>query len=282
MTILKWLVENMAKLQEAGVDSPRRDCLVFLEDTLGKERTWVVTNPNHSLSPAELKTLKGLVQRRLKREPLAYIRSKAWFYGRFFKVTPHVLIPRPESEIFIEQLKQLVSTRQLTAKNIKIIDVGTGSGCLAITAKLEFPEAEVIATDIDKRSLSLARQNSTIHDTNVAFITSDLLTSVDVLKIGQKHSKKLIILMVNLPYVPDKIDTTPEIFFEPHDALFSGEDGLDHYKRFWFEISKLLSYPQYILTESLKRQHKHMIDTARSSGYSLFETDGLVQCFVKE
>lgn len=282
MTILEWLVENMRKLQEAGADSPRRDCLVFLEDTLGKDRSWVVTNPKYSLNTSHRAILGGLIRRRLKREPLAYIRGKAWFYGRFFEVTSSVLIPRPESEIFIEQLKQLVKSRQLAADNMKIIDVGTGSGCLAITAKLEFPEAEVIASDIDKRSLSLARQNSTIHNTDVAFITSDLLTSVGVFKFSQNHSKKIIILIVNLPYVPDKTDASPEIFFEPRSALFSGKDGLDHYRRLWFEISKLLLYPQYILTESLKEQHKHMVDMARSSGYSLCETDGLVQRFIKK
>src|SRR3990167_8175782 len=105
MTISDWLMDSMIKLQKAGVDSPRRDALVLLEDTLEKDRAWVLAHPEHSIQSQALEKVGRLIKRRIEREPLAYIRGKAWFYGRFFGVNPRVLIPRPESESFINILK---------------------------------------------------------------------------------------------------------------------------------------------------------------------------------
>jgi len=274
-------VENIKGLSDAGVDSPRRDCLVFLEDNLGKDRTWVLTHPEHQLNAAQLKVLKNLMIRRMRREPLAYIRKKAWFFGRFFHVDCEVLIPRPESESFIEILKQIVDKNRNNQGHLDIIDVGTGSGCLAITAKLEIPRAQVTGLDIGEGALALARKNKHFYKVDVEFITSDILTSVDDFKNVQNHSKKIIMLLVNLPYVPSAHSVSPEISFEPKNAIFSGADGLDHYRRFWSQVSKLSTLPQHILTESLLEQHDNMLDLALGTGYELVNTDLLVQHFKK-
>ncbi|HEX5798022.1 MAG TPA: peptide chain release factor N(5)-glutamine methyltransferase [Candidatus Saccharimonadales bacterium] len=281
MTIIEWLVENMSKLQKVGVDSPRRDCLVFVEDVLRKDRAWVVTHPQHGLGASDLEELDRLIVRRLKREPLAYIRGKAWFYGRFFSVGPEVMIPRPESEAFIELLKQLVDSEQLTADSLKIIDIGTGSGCLAITAKLELPNAHVIAVDIDKKALELARHNTVKHNVDVKFITSDLLTSAELYHFVHDREQNDTVLIANLPYVPTGLVTSPEILHEPKQALFSGKDGLSHYVSFWQQISKLLSKPQHVMTESLEKQHAAMTNLAADAGYELKRTEILVQHFEK-
>ena len=121
MTIADWLFSTMQKLHDAGVDSPRRDALVLLEDTIKKDRAWVVTHPEHLLQGLPLQKVDDLVERRIKREPLAYIRGRAWFYGRFFTVNPSVMIPRPESESFIDLLKSLVDSKQLTADSKKAV-----------------------------------------------------------------------------------------------------------------------------------------------------------------
>ena len=222
MTIAEWLVPAMIKLKEAGVDSPRRDCLVLLEDTIKKDRAWVTAHPEHELDQKIVQQLDKLIAKRLNREPLAYIRGKAWFYRRFFTVTPDVLIPRPETETIIELLIELAPKPGQI-----IIDIGTGSGALAITAKLELPEVRVIATDISSKALAVARKNAQAHNVDVQFVSGSLL---EPLKIEQITDA---IIMTNLPYVPHKLVTSPEITHEPQTALFSGTDGMDHYRKFW-------------------------------------------------
>ncbi len=281
MTISEYLVENTEKLQMAEVDSPRLDCLILLEDVLQKDRAWIITHPEYRLQKHHVEALGKLIKRRLKREPLAYIRSTAWFYGRMFKVTPDTLIPRPESEDFIEILKQ-IDEAPSPSLPLTILDIGTGSGCLAITAKLILSNAEVVATDSSSKALKLAEQNAQIHKADIQFITSDLLTSVVDTVLEQKHSKKIITLIANLPYVPDGLITSGELLFEPREALFSGKDGLDHYRKLWKQILQLKFKPQHILIESLVNQHEEISKLAKEAGYELKQTKNLVQFFSRK
>ncbi len=269
MSIAEWLFETMEKLGKAGVDAPRRDALVLLEDTINKNRAWVLAHPEHDLSGGVLKKVNTLIGRRINREPLAYIRGKAWFYKQFFAVTPDVMIPRPESEAFIDLLKEL---------NPKtIIDIGTGSGCLAITAKLEFPHAEVIAIDISIAALKIARKNARAHNVNIEFLHGSLLKPLDSSLLITSDA----LIMANLPYVPIDLITSPEIRQEPPEALFSGPDGLDHYRRLFEQIANNSQFvrSRYMLTESLENQHRDMEQLARKAGYTLGKTDVLVQQF---
>ncbi len=255
----------MKQLGKSGVDAPRRDSLVLLEDTLSKNRAWVLAHPEYELSKDQLGDLDILIKRRMKREPLAYIRGKAWFYGRFFQVNPNVLIPRPESENFIDILKEF-NPRE-------VIDLGTGSGCLAVSAKLEVPGLSVIATDIDQEALKVAQKNAKAHKTKIKFIQSDLLDSIS------KHINDQTTIIANLPYVPDSIITGTEITKEPATALFSGKDGLDHYRIFWQQVSALDKKPGYILIESLQSQQKELENLALRSGFLLVRTNLLVSLF---
>lgn len=267
MTILDWLLVSMKKLVEAGADSPRRDCLVFIEDLLGKDRSWVNAHAEHELDIEQISVLDGQIKRRINREPLAYIRGKAWFYKRFFEVNPNVLIPRPESESFIELIKEI--------KPETVVDIGTGSGCLAITTKLELPETQVFATDISEQALKVARKNADNHKVETNFVQGDLIEPIKDLKLDN------YLILANLPYVPSDLVTSPEIETEPAIALFSGKDGLDHYKNFWGQISELEIKPKFILTESLESQHKKLEELAKNAGYQLQNTDVLVQVFTR-
>lgn len=272
MTIAEWLVPAMVRLREAGVDSPRRDCLVLLEDTIKKDRAWVVAHPEHQLDKKVAQHLDALITRRSNREPLAYIRGKTWFYGRFFTVNKNVLIPRPESETFIDLLKGLkASDKRLST----IIDLGTGSGALAITAKLELSEGRVIATDTSKKALAIAQKNSAKHQVDIEFLLGNLFEPL-----GDEHLENSIVI-ANLPYVPDNLITSPEITQEPPEALFSGKDGLDHYQSFWQQINARTIRPTYILTESLEPQHKTLEQIAKQSGYIMEKVDVLIQQFRK-
>lgn len=257
-------METMKKLGDAGVDSPRRDALVLLEDTLQKERSWVLAHPEYSFQGRTLETVNGLVERRVQREPLAYIRGRAWFYGRFFDVNPDVLIPRPESEAIIEIAKSLKPTT--------IIDVGTGSGCLAITIALELPDARVAASDISREAIEVARANAYHHGVHVELHHTYLLEGL-----LEQHAPELIV--ANLPYVPDHLITSPEIETEPKQALFAGQDGMDVYQSFWAQLSTAHHKTGHIITESMETQHSKMNELAAKSGYRLEHTDTLIQLF---
>lgn len=269
MKLTDWLFESMEKLGQAGVDSPRRDALVLLEDTLEKDRSWVLAHPEYELSQTVLDTLAGLIRRRASREPLAYIRGKAWFYKRFFEVSPVVMIPRPESESFIDLIKQFNPRT--------VIDIGTGSGCLAIAAKLEMPQSEVTAIDTSSQALKTARRNARNYSVEIKFIAGDLLMPLMALEFRPQATA----ILANLPYVPDSVMTSPEIAQEPPEALFSGMDGLDHYREFWRQAALLKSKPASILTESLESQHAAIEAFAGAAGYALEKTDVLVQLFKK-
>lgn len=276
MPLAEWLFRAMQKLAEAGVDSPRRDAFVLVEDILEKERAWVNAHGEHELNAQQIQKLNQLIERRIKREPLAYIRSRSWFYGRFFNVTPDVMIPRPESESFINLLKNILyDTTQ--GRTLSIIDVGTGSGCLGITAKLEFPEVEVVAIDLSETALKIARQNTKKHSVSIKFLHGSLLEPLP----ATNYYLPTTILLANLPYVPAGLITSPEITHEPAEALFSGADGLDHYRKFWQQVASLPSKPQYILTESLENQHMQMTKFAQASDYKPQKTELLVQLFTK-
>lgn len=272
MRISDWLHDSMIRLHGAGVDSPRRDCLVLVEDLLGKDRAWVLAHHEYKLSQKQLKILAGQLQRRVNREPLAYIREKAWFYGRFFGVTPNVMIPRPESESFIALLKKEVDRKN----NLNTIwDIGTGSGCLAITIKKELAQIHVSASDISSSALLVARSNARLHQVNIRFIKSDLLENMPSMPRTRSYA-----VVANLPYVPHGSAISPEINYEPEPAIFSDDGGLRHYRRLWEQIGKLHNKPHYILAESLKNQHKKMVGLAKAAGYELKKTDLLVQLFV--
>lgn len=246
--------------------------MVLLEDVLQKNRSWVLSHPEHTLQEPSLQKVNQMIERRVKREPLAYIRGKAWFYGRFFEVNPRVLIPRPESESFINLLKQIKPRPKI------ITDIGTGSGALAITAKLEFPKTQVIATDIDSKALQVAKKNARKHKANIKFINSSLLNWYHFLHDREKSDT---ILLANLPYVPKDLITSPEITYEPKTALFSGKDGLDHYQKFWGQIANMSQKPRWIMVESLTSQHQKQKSFAKKAGYKLIKSEILVQLFKK-
>lgn len=279
MTIYDWLKASMVRLRDAGADSPRRDSLVLVEDLLEKDRAWVLAHHDYKLDKKQLLTLQAQLERREKREPLAYIRGKSWFYGRFFSVSPQVLIPRPETEAMVELLLELVKNiKPLKTKDLLIIDIGTGSGCIAISAKLELPPAEVIAIDNDQKALDLARTNAQRHKVNIQLVLADLLEERSLQNLADRPNF-VTVFLANLPYVPDGMITSPEIMQEPARALFSGRDGLDHYRRFWKQLESLQSKPFYVLTESLKTQHLSNENLARQAGYRLKDSRVLVQVF---
>lgn len=266
------LTQKESVLRQAGIQTARLDVLVLLEDVIGKDRAWLLAHPEHKLSPALLKAIDELLAKRTNREPLAYLRGKAEFYGREFVVTPDVLIPRPESEAMVELARELASTQDINT----VIDVGTGSGCLAISIKKELPGVHVTGVDISPAALKVARENARKHQVQIQWRRMDILAD----GLPRMPKTRPYILVANLPYVPAGLVTSPEITKEPGLALFSGNDGLGHYQSFFDYVGKLSNKPFAIITESLSEQHTALVGLARDSGYTVAKTQDLAQLFV--
>lgn len=264
MTVGEFLQSNTTVLQEAGVATGRLDCLVLLEDVLGIDRSSILAHTEQELTAEQYKKLAQQLAERTQHHPLAYIRGKAAFYGREFLMNNHVLVPRPESEAIIDLLKGLP-----LPKGAHIADIGTGSGCLAITAALELPDAHVNGYDISHEALHIAQNNAKALHAPVQFGESDLLQNVDTTDV----------LLANLPYVPEHFPVNKAATFEPGLALFAGTDGLDAYKLFWQQIGNMPHEPQFVLTESLPEQHHALAQLARNAGYAQDRKSGLVQLF---
>ncbi len=266
-----WLKTAYQKLSEAGVGTARLDCLVILEDVTGKDRGWLLAHPEHELTKTQIKKLDDQIKRRAKHEPLAYIRGKTEFYGREFIVNKHVLEPRPESETMIDLLKNELSIYFISKEAPwKVVDVGTGSGALGITARLEIMKARVVLIDIDKHCLAVAEENLVRHDTEAELLQSDLLKNYE-------HSAD--VLLCNLPYVPDDWHINEAAAHEPRLAIFGGKDGLDLYRELFVQIKQREQKPKFVLTESLPPQHQTLQKIAATSNYKLLKTDDFIQVF---
>lgn len=266
-TFADFLATAQNELEAAGLDSARLDSLLILEHVTRKNRAHLLAHPETEITTEQQIRLDEVLARRLKHEPLAYIFGRVEFYGRTFSVNSDVLVPRPESENIITLLKEY---RDVPT----IIDIGTGSGALAITAALEKPRAEVVAIDIDPHCLKVARKNADQLDAYVTFLEGDLLRSEDL-----EMYQSPIFILANLPYVPDNYAINQAAKHEPKLALFAGRDGLDMYRIMFDQLSEYEDMEIIVLTESLEIQHKVLAGIAFDHGFTLGKTAGLIQTF---
>jgi release factor glutamine methyltransferase len=197
-------------LTAAGCDTPRLDAEVLLADVLGVERAALVAHPERPLEPAEARRFQGAARRRREREPVAYITGRRGFRTIELAVDRRVLIPRPETEHVVQAALTLPAGR-------RVVDVGTGSGAIALALKAERPDLTVLATDADAGALEVARANAVRLGLDVTFVHGDLLAGVEPVDA----------VLSNPPYVADGERLMPEIArYEPAQALYAGADGL--------------------------------------------------------
>lgn len=275
MTISSWLGHARSELETAGITTARLDSLVLLSDELGQDKAWLLSHPEYELQGSEIKNLNKKIVQRAIHTPLAYLRGKAEFYGREFAVNTHTLVPRPETETMIELLKPLIKG---TKKPPVLVDVGTGSGAIAVTAKLEFPAAQVLATDIDPACLRTADVNARTLGAAVTLLEGDLLEPVIEWQ-RTATTQHEVLLLCNLPYVPDTFHINRAASHEPRRALFGGPDGLDVYRKLFTVAANFSRPPRYILTEALPTQHPELQHIAQTKGYQLERTDDFIQVF---
>jgi release factor glutamine methyltransferase len=258
-----WLKTATQYLESKGVQTARLDALVLLEDVLKVDRAKILAEPNMEIKAAAVAILQKLLNRRADHEPLAYIRGRAEFYGRMFKVSNAVLVPRPESETMIDLLKALPGM----PAEPHIADVGSGSGALGITAAIELPKSLVTLIELDDAALKVSQLNVVFHTTSARVIKSNLLA---------QSSENYDILLCNLPYVPDEHPLNPAANHEPKIALFAGTDGLDLYRELFAQIVCLAEKPLYILCEAFPNQHSELVQLAITIGYKLTKTNDFI------
>jgi release factor glutamine methyltransferase len=220
-------VDAARRLAAAGLPAAdsRRDAVLLARWRLGWSAAIWLTRSNEPVPPGFADGFAGLIERRTRREPLAYITGEREFYGRPFKVTADVLIPRQETELLAEQalgcLRDL--THQAGSEGPQVLDVGTGSGCVAVTVALEAPSVQVVATDVSHAALAIARANAERLGAadRIEFRVASLAGTV---------ADAFDLIVANPPYVPepDRGSLAPEVRdYEPAAALFAGPDGLD-------------------------------------------------------
>lgn len=230
-TILRVLNSSRELFEKRGVDSPRLDAEVLMASALSVERVMLYARYDQPLLPAELEQIRGLVKRRANGEPVAYILGEREFYSLPLEVTNHVLIPRPDTETLVE-----VALERLAAhKDPRILDVGTGSGAIALALKKERADALVTASDVSPEALGVARKNAARLGLELRLVESDLLERID----GPYE-----LVAANLPYIPS--GQLPSLMrevrnHEPALALDGGPDGLVLIRRLIADLPRVMA-----------------------------------------
>ena len=225
-------------------DTPLLEAQVLLAHTLQKPKAWVLAHPEAELSLAEQHDINNYAARRGNGEPLPYLLGHWEFYGLDLLVTPAVLIPRPETELLVERALDWLRRHPACRR---AADIGTGSGCIAITLAKHIPDLKVLASDLSPQALDVARQNAARHRVaeRITFIQADLLALQ-----GMIPTQSCDLIAANLPYIPSTtLEGLPVSQFEPCLALDGGENGLDLIRRLLHQAPDCLSPHGCLLLE---------------------------------
>lgn len=229
-SLVKWATDDF---RTRGIESPRLDAELIVAHALGIDRTRVIIESQRPLEMAELTLLRELVKRRRNHEPIAYLRGVREFYGLPFRVDRRVLVPRPDTEALVEVA--LERSRHVSL-SMRLLDLCTGSGCVAITMGRQRPTARIVATDLSPDALMVARDNAYhLGAYNVAFLVSDLFANVP--------PRRYDVITANPPYIAtaEISELAPDVReFEPRLALDGGADGLDFVRRIVTEAPSFL------------------------------------------
>ena len=257
MTVKEALSMAKSRFEQVDIKSARLDSEILLASVLKKDKEWLITHDNDELSAKQQLVFNKFVERRLDREPVCYITNKLDFYGIDFYVDSRVLSPRVETELIAEE------AIKNAPKNSKLIDLGTGSGAIAVAIAKHRSDLEITATEISEEAMEVAKLNAKNilgKDNKIKFIMADVWDGVD----GDFDT-----IVTNLPYVSEdyKPNMKPEVLKEPAVALFGGKgDGLDLYRKFYSDIKRHINPDSKIYHESDPWQHEGLKALAEAEG----------------
>lgn len=259
MTIQKALLSAIKKLQKTSA-SAHLDAEVLLSFVLNKPKGYLLSHQERTITPAQAKKFNSLISRRNRGTPIAYLTNYKEFYKINFLVNKEVLIPRPETETLVEEAIKCVRQRQKLIKDkldaarykqLNIADIGTGCGCIAITLAKYLPDIKIIATDISKKALAVAKKNAKQHKVlkKIDFIKGDLLEPII------RHKKtQLDLIITNLPYLTKH--ELVNVKNEPKTALYGGKLGLELIEKLISQAEQVLKPKGIILSEISPAQVK--------------------------
>ena len=257
MNVKQVLFETTKKLKQKIKNIPHLEAEILLSYILKKPREYLFTHPEKQLTKKQIFKVRYLISKRVKGIPVAYLIGRKQFYCLDFYVNIHVLIPRPETELIVDEVISLLRSILTNKQKITIIDIGTGSGCVIISIikslqknKCPISNIKFIASDISKPALEVAYKNARKHKVNkyITFLNGNLLYPIiNNSKFKIQNSK--FIITANLPYLtPKQIKISPTIKFEPKIALLAGSDGLKYYRRIFKQL-KLLNCALCLMCE---------------------------------
>ena len=263
MRILEVIQKTIPYFEKAGIESPRLTIELLLAHVLKKKRLQIYLEFEREVDEATLEILRGLVKRRVAGEPLQYVTGEAEFCGLKLAVDRRVLIPRPETELLVE----VVAARQPAT----VVDVGTGSGCIALALAQRLPAAEVTAVDVSADALAAAKANASRYDFKnfTRLLQSDLLSIFpDSFTVDAIVSNPPYIASGELAQLPREVKD-----FEPAQALFAGVDGLEVIRRLVLEAKRFLSPTGFVALEIGAGQCAAVTQLFESAGYQVAQVE---------
>lgn len=234
---------------------------ILMMNLLGVSKEYLLIHDNDEFPEEKLEELKNKITRLKNNEPIQYIINKQEFFGCDFYVDENVLIPQPDTEILVEEAINIsTKMKEMCKTNIKILDLCTGSGAIAVSLAKNIENADVVASDISQKALEIANKNSILNNVEINFIHSDLYENI---------KEKFNMIVSNPPYIRTGVikELSKEVQKEPHIALDGGEDGLKFYKKIIEESKQLLENNGYLLLEIGFDQRKDVIELLEKNNY---------------
>jgi release factor glutamine methyltransferase len=261
-TILKVLQWTQGRFSERGLPTARLDAELLLAEVLGRDRVGLYTHFDQPLAADELQRYRELIKRRLAGEPVAYLVGRREFRSLELRVDERVLVPRPETEFAVEAALALLPEAR-EGEHPRVVDVGTGSGAIALAIKSARPDVEVLAIDRSPGAAEVARANAERLALAVEILVGDLLAPAS-------SRAPFDVIVSNPPYIPsgDLPQLAPEVLREPHDALDGGPDGLAVLRRLITDARPLLRESGALVLEVGAGQARHVADLLKRAGYA--------------
>lgn len=260
MNLLEILKQDSNRLMDAlGLDAneARIEVQCLLQAVLNVSRAYLMTYPERELDADESSRYAGLVERRLQGEPVAYLLGEREFFGHVFRVTPATLIPRPDTELLVELALQCTEKQDVR----RVLDMGTGSGAVAISIAYARPDMEVVALDTSEEALDVAAGNAAaLNLRNLRFLHSDWFLALE--------DGRFDLIVSNPPYIEERDPHLQGLRFEPKSALVSGMDGLDDIRRIVAGAAKHLNSGGWLMLEHGYDQAECVRDLLRQSGFA--------------